>query len=119
LLDDYFLIIKNGEKWDDLNIKDTKLKQEILDLKWKMRNPVDGEPDSYILNSSYPYFKYKENVFDPLHSFKVSLGKDEKWSYISYYDKYDMNAFDKFFPGKAYEFYDRIYFDPKTKKVVN
>lgn len=51
--------------------------------------------------------------------FKFSLGKDEKGTYISYYDKWDLHVAPengKGFFGKPFEIYDRFYFDPATFK---
>lgn len=50
-------------------------------------------------------------------NFVIGKGKDERGTYISYYDKWDLDIpFEKghgFF-GKPFEIYDRIYYDPTT-----
>ncbi|MEX2028935.1 MAG: hypothetical protein WD963_00425 [Candidatus Paceibacterota bacterium] len=50
--------------------------------------------------------------------FNLSTGKDERGSYISYYDKWDLDAkieSNKII-GKPFEIYDRLYFDEVTFK---
>lgn len=54
-----------------------------------------------------------------LADFTVSRGRDSNGSYISYYDKWDLDA-----PGantvigRPFEIYDRIYYDPATLQPV-
>jgi hypothetical protein len=54
--------------------------------------------------------------------YTYSFGHDERGSYISYYDKWDLNIGPEknggFF-GKPYEIYDRIYFNPKTFEPIS
>ncbi len=54
--------------------------------------------------------------------FTLGLGKDEKGSYLYYYDKWDLAS--KFVDnpvmkgvGRPYEIYDRLYYDPATFQV--
>lgn len=70
--------------------------------------------------------------FDPttvLGSYKLDLGKDEKGNYISYYDKWDLDpqisgkigaliGLGTKMIGHPYEIYNRIYYDPKTRKPI-
>lgn len=52
-----------------------------------------------------------------LKNFKYSKGKDEKGNYVSYYDVNDYgNPLDAV--GKPFEVYDRVYYDPTTRKPV-
>ena len=50
--------------------------------------------------------------------YKLSSGKDETGAYLSYYDKWNLEGSllegESGVMGKAYEIYDRIYFDPNT-----
>lgn len=53
--------------------------------------------------------------------FTLSLGEDERGTYISYYDKWDLdNTFLNLGNclARAYEIYDRIYYDPKTGEIL-
>lgn len=59
--------------------------------------------------------------------YTVSKGEDEKGSYISYYDKWDLKpggifgeseASEMAGVGKPFEIYGRIYYDPKTGEPV-
>lgn len=59
--------------------------------------------------------------------YTISRGKDEKGSYVSYYDKWDLNpglitnnqeASEFAGVGKPFEIYGRIYYDPKTGEPV-
>jgi hypothetical protein len=76
----------------------------------------------------------KEIINDPNHAvwvgddeqdvmgiFKVSAGSDGEGSYISYYDKWDLDIFPEkgegFF-GKPLEIYDRIYYDIETFQPI-
>ncbi len=57
--------------------------------------------------------------FGVMGQFTISLGKDERGSYIAYYDKSDyagVQVADKLdgFLGKSFEIYDRFYYDPVT-----
>lgn len=57
-----------------------------------------------------------------MNRYKVSLGKDERGDYISYYDRWDLKGnpvegkngtF-----GKPFEIYDRFYFDKETFEIL-
>lgn len=64
---------------------------------------------------------------DVMGKFKISVGKDERGEYISYYDLWDFGRpqgqFKKVVElsegvlGKPYEIYDRVYFDRATWTV--
>ena len=58
-----------------------------------------------------------------------NVGKDDKGHYVSFYDKWDLspNVFEKDMDkskqtgvgtGTPQQFYDRIYYDPKTKEMI-
>lgn len=56
-----------------------------------------------------------------LGKYSWQLGKDEKGSYVSYYDRWDLDIpleKEKGLIGKPYEIYDRIYFDPVSLEVI-
>src|SRR3989344_178657 len=64
-----------------------------------------------------------EDGGDVMFPYKVSLGKDTKGSYISYYDKWDLASFLATNPltrgiGRPFEIYDRLYYDPITFEIV-
>ena len=64
-----------------------------------------------------------EDGGDVMYHYTVSLGKDEKGSYISYYDKWDLASFLSQNVitrgvGQPFEIYDRLYYDPVTFEVV-
>lgn len=51
----------------------------------------------------------------------VSLGEDEHGSYISYYDKWDLNLPTEVSGrgvGRSFEIYDRMYYDPQTGEII-
>jgi hypothetical protein len=54
--------------------------------------------------------------------YTVTKGHDEKGSYISYYDKWDLNALTETNAatsvGKPFEIYDRIYYNPETGEII-
>ncbi len=54
-------------------------------------------------------------------NFKMHKGEDERGSYISYYDIWDLDKIpiegNGFF-GKPYELYDRLYYNPKTLEPI-
>lgn len=58
---------------------------------------------------------------DIMRNFTVSMGKDEKGHYISYYDKWDLAVLieSSGAVGEPYEIYDRIYYDPVTWQVLS
>lgn len=49
-------------------------------------------------------------------NYTLSGGKDDKGDYVSYYDKWDLNG--SHGVGKPFDIYGRIYYDPKTKKII-
>lgn len=53
-----------------------------------------------------------------MRQYKFSIGQDEKGYYISYYDIWDLVETGGKLVGKPFEIYDRIYYDPKTFKVI-
>jgi hypothetical protein len=58
-------------------------------------------------------------IMDPLRNVKYSTGKDNKGEYLSIYDVYDLksNPLEGFI-GEPYEIYDRLYYNPETKKHI-
>lgn len=86
---------------------------------FKLSNKID---ESYF-PSSMGENKSRARV---LGNFTTDYGVDEKGSYISYYDKYDLSPelpyigevqVDKFI-GNPFEIYNRIYYDPQTKEII-
>lgn len=64
-----------------------------------------------------------------LGEYKLDLGQDEKGHYLSYYDKWDLDpklsgklgamiGLGTKMIGHPYEIYNRIYYDPKTRKPI-
>lgn len=53
-----------------------------------------------------------------LGNFNWSKGEDDKGHYIAYYDKWDFDIPFETLVGKPLEFYDRIYYDPKTYEPI-
>ena len=61
---------------------------------------------------------YGENL--TMGTFVISKGRDEKGSYVSYYDKWDFATTGAFQAiGQPFEIYDRIYYDPVTFEPLN
>ena len=59
-------------------------------------------------------------VFD-MANFTAGLGQDERGSYLSYFDKWDLDVPGERnggLVGKPFEIYDRIYYDPQTFQPV-
>lgn len=50
--------------------------------------------------------------------FTTDLGKDDNGHYVSYWDVWDYDSKLRNLIGKPIEIYDRIYYDPETKKVL-
>lgn len=68
-----------------------------------------------------------DNYYGVMGRYVVSKGVDEKGSYISYYDKWDLHPGGVFGEkeaseyagvGKPFEIYGRIYYDPKTGEPI-
>lgn len=64
---------------------------------------------------------------DVMTNFKISVGRDEKGEYISYYDEWDIGKphgdtylveSSELVIGKPYEIYDRVYFDRATWEPI-
>jgi|GEM_PF-3468577 len=66
--------------------------------------------------------EYDTDIETLLNNYTISLGEDEKGSYLSYYDKWDLDVSTeesgKGF-GRAFEIYDRVYYNPKTGEIIN
>jgi len=59
---------------------------------------------------------------DVMFHYTMSLGEDEEGSYISYYDKWDLDVpfeDEGGFFGQPFEIYDRIYYDPETFEMLD
>jgi hypothetical protein len=59
----------------------------------------------------------KDQIAGIMGDYTMSIGEDEKGSYVSYYDKWDLDQIPiekNGFVGKPYEIYDRLYYDPET-----
>jgi hypothetical protein len=65
---------------------------------------------------------YDTDIETLLTHYTVSLGEDEKGTYLSYYDKWDLavptEESGRGF-GRAFEIYDRIYYNPETGEIIN
>lgn len=80
-------------------------------------------PISYFLNeihkmSGNPTKAVTCEFDDVMGDYTLSKGEDKKRHYISYYDKWDFKFPESLCPGKGFEIYDRIYYDPQTLKVI-
>lgn len=60
-------------------------------------------------------------IQDVMRNFTISVNKDDLGTYLSYYDKWDVDI-----PiessgtiGEPYEIYDRIYYDPATWQIID
>lgn len=102
---------------------------------------LSTEPDKFKIEVKKAKDKgiidYDESA-NVMGNYKVSLGKDKKGNYISYYDKWDLNPTENTpssdpnyltaltraaglgvkMIGHPFEIYDRIYYDPKTYKPI-
>ena len=64
-----------------------------------------------------------EDGGDVMYHYTVSLGEDERGSYISYYDKWDLASFLSQNVitrgvGRPLEIYDRLYYNPTTFEII-
>jgi hypothetical protein len=89
----------------------------IQDLLQRLKNNSDSGAGEIAVGSNHAMGNYK-----------WSKGADEKGSYISYYDKWDLMPtlpgnikpnLSLLPVGKPFELYDRIYYDPKTYKQIS
>ena len=112
-----YLRLNNVEKDDRLmnhllNATNNPDSSAIVNNKFILKNPyaTDNDGNSYVYNTT----DGKTNVdrfTNPFANYKVSRGTDEKGTYVSMYDKWDLdNIGDKFLKRKP-EMYDRIYYE--------
>ena len=67
-------------------------------------------------NQKYPFvMKFKSG----LANVTIDKGFDERGDYFSIYDIYDFDIPGEKLVGTPYEIYDRVYFDPETKKRIS
>jgi hypothetical protein len=146
LTDEILLKYFTQDQMNVLKQNDPVKTQKLLDevIKPKIKN-------DHVAHLIYDVdMSYKDLQFDHadpsniMANFKRSFGKDEKGSYMSYYDRWDIAPFQRFIGndftvdknfkpmyngrfqsdmnmdvlGKPFEIYDRIYYDPKTGKPL-
>lgn len=81
----------------------------------------EQEDVSVITQNKKSYRTYNTDV---MGNYTFGISHDEKGTYLYYYDKWDLASALVENPvaqgvGKAYEIYDRLYFDPVTMKILN
>ncbi|MBP6060494.1 MAG: hypothetical protein KA515_00605 [Candidatus Pacebacteria bacterium] len=122
----------------DEKIKETELKLENISESTIIKRLVEIATDPKnkgIVYEDFPVVSYLDekdgnnivtteleygNRYAIMGNFKLSLGKDERGNYISYYDKWDLaNNQLEGIVGKPFEIYDRIYYDPNTFEPVS
>ena len=63
------------------------------------------------------------NSSELMNNFSISLGEDERGSYLAYYDDWDLDRVPTETSGRgfgrSFEIYDRIYYDPETLEIIN
>jgi len=134
---------KATTKWAqgvDFSFSDYDRDKEITDLEQEIQSFSDSKVIEHLVTNAltpesdgkysldFAVFVYKddygnivttetsyEDRYSIMGRFKLSLGKDNLGSYISYYDKWDLanNQLEGII-GKAFEIYDRIYYNPNT-----
>ncbi len=105
-LEMYFDIVENHENTKVVDWMNCTKKWNCFDDGWYSENRI-------LVNN---------NIFG---KFPIYKGSDERWAYISYYDLWDLlpdvkvDSFNaQLIAGKPIEFYNRIYFNPETKKRI-
>ena len=58
------------------------------------------------------------SIYGDLGNYNIGSGQDDKGHYISIYDKNDYKGGVLFGANEPFEIYDRIYYNPKTYKVI-
>lgn len=123
-----------------ISINDSIFKEQVLDIAKELKpnetKQVSGYEGKYIIDKNIfdsflgkvsPKLKKeaeeKRNKTNAIGRFIVSKSEDEGGNYVSYYDIFDKQSGNKteFMLGtaKPFEIYDRIYYDPKTNKIVS
>jgi hypothetical protein len=93
-----------------------KLLLEYVDSLKKMGGTKDVE-------SEMPSSELGNEIALALQHYRISIGEDNRGSYISYYDIWDLNVPSEGNKltkvGHPFEVYDRIYYNPKTGEILN
>jgi hypothetical protein len=122
--------LKNKKGTKDVQIGE-KLLQYVKELKSKGGTEVVvGELDDLKKLDSLMDIHAKEfnfsNVEDVgilLNQYTMSCGQDEKGSYLSYYDLWDLDSPTENTQitaiGRPFEIYDRMYYDPNTGRILD
>lgn len=94
---------------------------------------LNAEGGSKVMNGASGFIEWKQegNLVDlsteqdvgyMLGHFTISCGQDEKGTYISYYDLWDLASPTEKTKltaiGRPFEIYDRLYYDPQTGKMT-
>lgn len=115
--------------WEDLMANGFRLN---LKLTYLQKFKTKGDTVKFIYNQILDNQQKHKNsdssivTFDMssaiMNRYKLSLGKDERGTYISYYDKWNLEGNsiegEKGTIGKPFEIYDRIYFNTETFEIL-
>ncbi len=85
--------------------------------KFKKGFNSDGEAIKFLSRVAENSGVRKDDETGIMGNYKVSLGQDNKGSFISYYDNWNLEGSKEGEPGflgKPFEIYDRIYYNPET-----
>lgn len=86
------------------NNQDDKFVQNLIDYAYsKSKTSLDGTGANYDIGVKGLVPDQEKNV---MGNYKMSTGKDDRGTYVSFYDKWDLSPADF---GKPFEIYDRIY----------
>ncbi|MEK7623195.1 MAG: hypothetical protein AAB408_00805 [Patescibacteria group bacterium] len=106
---------------DENTIKEQDLRGEMglssADLPWWMRYiKVTAQGEVCFISVDL-----REETYGVMGNFSIHLGEDERGQFIAYHDVWDLDQTvegEEGLLGKAFEIYDRIYYDPETLQVI-
>ena len=86
------------------NKQDDKFVENLINYAYlKSKGSVSGDTKGYDIRVKGLVPDQEKNV---MGNYKMSTGKDDRGTYVSFYDKWDLSPMDF---GKPFEIYDRIY----------
>jgi len=97
-------ISKDNINYYTFNKQDDRFVKNLIDYAYlKSKGAIDGSAKDYDIDVKGLVPDQEKNV---MGNYKMSTGKDDRGTYVSFYDKWDLAPMDF---GKPFEIYDRIY----------
>jgi peptidoglycan hydrolase-like protein with peptidoglycan-binding domain len=95
---------KDNINYYTFNKQDDRFVKNLIDYAYlKSKGAIDGSAKDYDIDVKGLVPDQEKNV---MGNYKMSTGKDDRGTYVSFYDKWDLALMDF---GKPFEIYDRIY----------